>query len=243
MRVLIAFVLGVLVGAGGLFAWLRQVPHDSAAAAANPGQVVQTGSLPAPPGPDIESKLPPAPKVTPDLTELDLPLRPGVGDAAIPAGASADAGAAATTATVPNGKLLMPVEGVNFAQVTDTFNQARGAQRQHEALDIMAPRGAKVFAASDGKLVKLFTSKPGGLTIYQFDPSEKYAYYYAHLDHYADGLQEGAQLHRGDLIGYVGSTGDADAKAPHLHFAVFELTPEKQWWKGTPIDPYPLLGE
>jgi murein DD-endopeptidase MepM/ murein hydrolase activator NlpD len=135
----------------------------------------------------------------------------------------------------------MPVEGVNFDQITDTFDQPRGNERHHEALDIMAPRGTKVLAASDGKVAKLFTSKPGGLTIYEFDPSEKYAYYYAHLDHYADGLQEGAQLHKGDLIGYVGSTGNADANAPHLHFAVFELTPEKQWWKGTPVDPYPML--
>jgi murein DD-endopeptidase MepM/ murein hydrolase activator NlpD len=107
----------------------------------------------------------------------------------------------------------------------------------------MAPKGTKVVAAADGKIVKLFTSKPGGLTVYQFDPTEKYAYYYAHLDRYADGLKEGAEFKRGDLIGYVGTTGNADPNAPHLHFAVFELTPEKQWWKGTPVDPYPLLGE
>jgi murein DD-endopeptidase MepM/ murein hydrolase activator NlpD len=107
----------------------------------------------------------------------------------------------------------------------------------------MAPKGTKVVAAADGKVVKLFTSKPGGLTIYQFDPTEKYAYYYAHLDHYADGLKEGADIKRGDTIGYVGVTGNADPNAPHLHFAVFELTPEKQWWKGTPVDPYPLLAE
>ena len=244
MRVVIAFVLGLLIGAGGLFTWLRQVPHETAPGSASPAQAAHTGALPAPPGPDINGQLPPAPKVTPDLTELDLPLRPAVSDAPDSATGTAGAnGAAPAEPAVPDGKLLLPVEGVNFAQLSDNFDQARGKQRRHEALDIMAARGTKVFAVSDGKLVKLFTSKPGGLTIYQFDPSEKYAYYYAHLDRYADGLQEGAQLHRGDLIGYVGSTGDADAKAPHLHFAVFELTPEKQWWKGTPIDPYPLLGE
>ena len=239
MRVLIGFVIGVLVGAGGLFAWLHQMPHAPAPQGAAQTAAVRTGSLPPPPGPDIESQLPPAPKVTPDLTELDLPLRPGLGD-------PATSGANATPSPdIPSGKLAMPVEGVNFDQITDTFAQPRGnggsSTRPHEALDIMAPRGTKVLAASDGKVVKLFTSKPGGLTAYQFDPSEKYAYYYAHLDKYADGLQEGATLHKGDLIGYVGSTGNADAKAPHLHFAVFELTPEKQWWKGTPVDPYPLL--
>ena len=127
------------------------------------------------------------------------------------------------------------------AKLADTYDQPRGNERHHEALDIMAPKGTKVVAASDGRIVKLFTSKPGGLTIYQFDPTEKYAYYYAHLDRYADGLQEGAQVKRGDVIGYVGTSGNADPNAPHLHFAVFELTPEKQWWKGTPVNPYPLL--
>ena len=230
MRWLLTFLLGALVGAGGLFAWLRQMPHEPPA----PAQAaVNTGSLPAPPGPDIESKLPPAPKVTPDLTELDLPLRPST--AALPAGTSIP--------ELPSGKLMVPVEGMALANIKDNFDQPRGTERHHEALDIMAPKGTKVVATADGKIVKLFTSKPGGLTVYQFDPTEKYAYYYAHLDRYADGLKEGMEIKRGDPIGYVGSTGNADPNAPHLHFAVFELTPEKQWWKGTPVDPYPLLGE
>jgi murein DD-endopeptidase MepM/ murein hydrolase activator NlpD len=230
MRWLLTFLLGVAVGAGGLFAWLRQMPHEPPA----PTQAsVNTGSLPAPPGPDIESKLPPAPKVTPDLTELDLPLRPST--TALPA----ETGVAAP----PSGKLMVPVEGMALASIKDNFDQPRGTERHHEALDIMAPKGTKVLATADGKIVKLFTSKPGGLTVYQFDPTEKYAYYYAHLDRYADGLKEGMEIKRGDPIGYVGSTGNADPNAPHLHFAVFELTPEKQWWKGTPVDPYPMLGE
>ncbi|WP_229412890.1 M23 family metallopeptidase [Massilia sp. Root335] len=225
------FLLGVLVGAGGLFVWLRQMPPEHAA----PAVAVNTGSLPAPPPPagTLDGKLPPAPQVMPDLTELDLPLRP--------AGTDTPAAAPAAPPATPAGKLLVPVDGIPPAKLTDTYDQPRGSERHHEALDIMAPKGAKVVAAADGKIVKLFTSKPGGLTIYQFDPTEKYAYYYAHLDRYADGLQEGAQVKRGDLIGYVGSTGNADPNAPHLHFAVFELTPEKQWWKGTPVDPYPLL--
>ena len=234
MRWLLTFLLGVVVGAGGLFAWLRQVPHEAPATAQAQARV-NTGSLPAPAGPDIESKLPPAPKVTPDLTELDLPLRPSV--TALPA----DAGV--SSAPGPSGKLMVPVEGMSLASIKDNFDQPRGAERHHEALDIMAPKGTKVLATGDGKIVKLFTSKPGGLTVYQFDPTEKYAYYYAHLDRYAEGMKEGAELKRGDLIGYVGSTGNADPNAPHLHFAVFELTPEKQWWKGTPVNPYPLLGE
>jgi murein DD-endopeptidase MepM/ murein hydrolase activator NlpD len=225
------FLLGVLVGAGGLFVWLRQMPPEHAA----PPVAVNTGSLPAPPPPGctLDGKLPPAPQVMPDLTELDLPLRP--------AGTDTPAATPAAAPAAPAGKLLVPVDGIAPAKLTDTYDQPRGNERHHEALDIMAPKGTKVVAVADGKIVKLFTSKPGGLTVYQFDPTEKYAYYYAHLDRYADGLQEGAQVKRGDLIGYVGSTGNADPNAPHLHFAVFELTPEKQWWKGTPVDPYPLL--
>jgi murein DD-endopeptidase MepM/ murein hydrolase activator NlpD len=100
-----------------------------------------------------------------------------------------------------------------------------------------------VLAAADGKVVKLFNSKPGGLTLYEFDPSGTYAYYYAHLDRYADGVKEGNEVKRGDLIGYVGTTGNASPDAPHLHFAVVELTPEKQWWRGRPLNPYPMLGD
>jgi len=84
-------------------------------------------------------------------------------------------------------------------------------------------------------------SKPGGITIYQFDPTEQYCYYYAHLDRYADGIRENMSVMRGDLIGYVGTTGNAPSSSPHLHFAIFKLGPEKRWWEGTPINPYPLL--
>ena len=77
--------------------------------------------------------------------------------------------------------------------------------------------------------------------MYQFDPSERFAYYYAHLDHYAQGLTEGTMLKRGDAIGVVGSTGNARDDSPHLHFAIFKLGPEKKWWQGSPINPFPLL--
>jgi murein DD-endopeptidase MepM/ murein hydrolase activator NlpD len=233
MRSLLAFVLGLIVGAAALFAWLRQLPHEP-----NPPVLVAgSAALPAPPAPPdpLAARLPPAPKVEPDLTQADLPLRPEpAAGAALPAPAELAPGSGP-------GKLLVPVAGVKPADLQDTYGQPRGAERRHEALDIMAPKGTPVLAAGDGKVVKLFNSKPGGLTVYQFDPSEKYAYYYAHLDHYAPGLKEGVELKRGDLIGFVGSTGNANPAAPHLHFAVVELTPEKQWWKGTPINPYPLL--
>ncbi|WP_232061909.1 M23 family metallopeptidase [Variovorax sp. PBS-H4] len=136
--------------------------------------------------------------------------------------------------------LRFPVDGVRPESVRDTFADGRPDHR-HEALDIMAPRGTPVRAVDDGRLVKLFDSRHGGLTVYQFDPSEQLAYYYAHLDGYAAGIREGMQLWRGDLIGYVGSSGNAARDAPHLHFAVFLLGPEKQWWKGTPLNPYSAL--
>jgi murein DD-endopeptidase MepM/ murein hydrolase activator NlpD len=139
------------------------------------------------------------------------------------------------------GSLIIPVDGIRPSQLTDTYNDRRGGARPHEALDIMAPRGTPVLAAADGKIVKLFDSKPGGLTIYEFDPSESVAYYYAHLDRYAPGIAAGLQVKQGEVIGYVGSTGNASPDAPHLHFAIFRLGPEKNWWQGTPINPYPLL--
>jgi murein DD-endopeptidase MepM/ murein hydrolase activator NlpD len=136
--------------------------------------------------------------------------------------------------------LGMPIAGVDPHTLQSSFAQARGGHA-HEALDIMAPRGTEVLAAAAGSVVKLFLSKPGGLTVYQFDDSRSWCYYYAHLDHYAAGLKEGMLLRKGEVLGYVGSTGDASPDAPHLHFAVFELGPEKHWWQGTAIDPLPLL--
>lgn len=137
-------------------------------------------------------------------------------------------------------RLTIPVPGVEAKDLAPQFFDARG-QRGHEALDIMAPRGHPVVAVEDGTIAKLFTSLRGGLTIYQFDPTEKFAYYYAHLDHYQGGLAQGDKVRRGQTIGYVGSTGDAAQANPHLHFAIFLLGPEKQWWKGEPLDPYPAL--
>jgi peptidoglycan LD-endopeptidase LytH len=139
-------------------------------------------------------------------------------------------------------RLLIPVVGVTRAELRDTFDERRGGSR-HEAIDIPAPRGTRVVAVGDGRVVKLFRSKPGGLTVYQFDPDQNFAYYYAHLDRYADGLAEGAILKTGDLVGYVGSTGNAPSSAPHLHFAIFRLGPDRRWWEGTPINPYPFLNE
>jgi murein DD-endopeptidase MepM/ murein hydrolase activator NlpD len=133
--------------------------------------------------------------------------------------------------------LLLPVQGLRREQLRDSFSEGR-AGHLHEAIDIMAARNTPVMAVEDGSLAKLFVSALGGNTIYQFDPSGNYAYYYAHLERYADGIHEGDQLRRGQVIGYVGTSGNAPPQSPHLHFAIFRLTPDKQWWKGTALDPY-----
>jgi murein DD-endopeptidase MepM/ murein hydrolase activator NlpD len=135
--------------------------------------------------------------------------------------------------------LLIPVQAVAASGLADSYLQARaGGQRAHEALDIMAPRGTPVVAVEGGTVAKLFLSKPGGITIYQYDPAREFAYYYAHLDRYAPGLHEGMALRKAQVIGYVGSTGNASPDAPHLHFAIFRLGPVREWWRGTPVNPF-----
>jgi len=147
----------------------------------------------------------------------------------------------ADSAPLASRKLTMPVQGYDAHRLRDNFDEMRGGVRRHEALDIMAPRGTPVLAADDGVIAKLFRSAAGGITIYQFDGAQQYAYYYAHLDHYREGLREGEAVKRGDLIGYVGSTGNAPESAPHLHFTIFELGPDKKWWRGKAVNPYPYL--
>ena len=134
-----------------------------------------------------------------------------------------------------------PIVGLTSKDLRDTFNERRG-NSAHGAIDILAPRGTPVFAVVSGAIRKLFLSKPGGLTMYLFDEQERFCYYYAHLDGYQVKLREGKKVKTGELMAYVGSSGNADPRTPHLHFAIFELGPEKQWWKGTPLNPFlPVL--
>lgn len=138
-------------------------------------------------------------------------------------------------------KLLFPVPGFDARTLRDSFEDPRGASRTHGALDILAPRGTPVLAVDDGAVAKLHDSVGrGGLTLYHFDPSATYCYYYAHLDRYAAGLQDGKPLRKGDVVGYVGTTGNAPTQAPHLHFAIFKLGPEKRWGHGAPINAFAL---
>ncbi len=148
---------------------------------------------------------------------------------------------AAAAVPAPSG-LLIPVAGVEAGQLADTFAQARGAGRPHDAIDIMAPRGTAVLAAAEGTVEKLFLSRGGGgITAYVRSPDRRLIYYYAHLDAYAPGLREGQAVRRGDPLGTVGSTGNASPAGPHLHFAIHEMRPDERWWQGRAVNPYPLL--
>jgi len=149
-----------------------------------------------------------------------------------------------TAPTAQEGRaLIIPVAGVGSAQLVDTFTQARaGGARVHDAIDIMADEGTPIVAAAPGKVEKLFLSKPGGKTIYVRSADGRTIYYYAHLRDYQPGLTEGQNVERGQRLGSVGHTGNANPAGPHLHFAIMSTTPEAKWWEPTTaINPYPLL--
>lgn len=136
--------------------------------------------------------------------------------------------------------LIVPVRGIQPWQIEDNFESRRG-RRMHNALDIMARRGTPVIAADDGRVVRAYRHSLGGLCIYQLDPGGRFAYYYAHMDAFAAGVREGMTVAKGDVLGYVGTTGNATPTAPHLHFAISRLDADGRWWRGEPVNPYPYL--
>ena len=139
----------------------------------------------------------------------------------------------------PSG-LAVPVAGIRPGDLVDTFDDARSEGRVHDAIDIMASRGTPVVAAAAGTVARLFESERGGLTVYV--QNGRTVYYYAHLDAYAAGLAAGQAVGRGDVLGTVGSTGNASPDGPHLHFAVWIAPSEDAFWEGRNLNPYPLLG-
>lgn len=178
-----------------------------------------------------------------EVRPAEAPAEVAAPDAGRPAevGTSGIISDTAAVAALRARDLAFPVGGIGRDGLHDSYFDARDG-RTHEALDIMAPRHTPVVAADEGTIAKLFFSDGGGgITIYQFDRSRTFSYYYAHLDRYAEGLHEGQRVRRGDVLGYVGSTGNASANAPHLHFAIFRLTSERQWWKGEPLNPYDVF--
>jgi len=153
----------------------------------------------------------------------------------------AAAGPMETVALIKPGALIIPVAGVRPDQLRDTYSESRSEGRTHNALDIMANCGAPVVAALAGKIIKLFRSDRGGVTIYQMAADNRTVYYYAHLARYADGLTEGRFAQQGEVIAYVGDTGNVVPGACHLHFAIWIVTDPKRYWNGENINPYPLL--
>jgi peptidoglycan LD-endopeptidase LytH len=137
--------------------------------------------------------------------------------------------------------LLLPVAGVAVSQLRDTFDEGRDQGRVHRALDILAPRGTPVLAADDGRVLRVRANALGGNTIYATDPGGRVVYYYAHLDAYQSGLTEGAAIARGDVLGTVGTTGNAPKDTPHLHFQVMSMPSDGKYWDGDAINPYPLF--
>jgi peptidoglycan LD-endopeptidase LytH len=178
----------------------------------------------------------PAKKVSPPL---DAPSAAKPADAIRPGEITMSAAGVshADLADLRARNLLIPVQGIPAKALVSSFSDARGS-RKHEAIDILAPRGTNVLAVEDGTVAKLFTSEAGGLTIYQFDPDDRFVYYYAHLDRYAPWLKEDTPLKKGDVIGYVGTTGNAPETTPHLHFAISKLDADHRWWGGKALDPY-----
>jgi peptidoglycan LD-endopeptidase LytH len=202
-------------------------------------------SIPAPvnaPPPSAPAETPPPPLPSPlpsrepgESTDdhLSALFKPAGVDLLAPASRLTDLDALAGRS------LEFPVASFDLARLVDNFAEMRGT-RVHEAIDIPAPRGTPVRAVDDGPVQKLFLSRAGGNTVYQFDPTGTYSYYYAHLDAYAPGLAEGQMLRRGQVIGTVGTSGNSPKDAPHLHFTIFKLGPHKRWWEGTPVNPFPL---
>ena len=137
--------------------------------------------------------------------------------------------------------LIVPVAGVAVAQLQDSFDEGRDGSRVHRALDILAPRGTPVLSADDGRILRVRPNALGGNTVYATDPLGRVVYYYAHLDAYQPGLTEGASVARGDVLGTVGTTGNAPKDTPHLHFQVMSMPADGKYWDGEAINPYPLF--
>jgi peptidoglycan LD-endopeptidase LytH len=207
--------------------------------------------LPAPKEPDAPRSATPStttpsttPTPEPSATPAATPSPQTYASPQSPSATQATQGAPTgdAAAALASMHLLIPVQGVRASELRDTFSDARSEGRVHDAIDIMAPRNAPVLAAADGRIVKLFRSEKGGITIYQLaSADEHFVFYYAHLERYAEGLSEGHVARRGETIGYVGDTGNAAPGNTHLHFQIYRVADPKHFWTGENINPFPLL--
>ena len=224
-RIGILVFFAFFVSAIATILWIRRDRNDL-----SPAVVQQT------PGPSTAPSLEVTPSPSPQpAASPEVPQDPGLSSTPVaPAEQPGDS-------FVGQVNLVIPVLGVKPEQLLDTFADARSEGRSHDAIDIAAPVGTPVVAASEGEIVKLFQSDKGGTTIYQLSPDKKLVFYYAHLQRYADGLLEGKYVRQGEVIGYVGDSGNAGVGNYHLHFSIATITDPKRHWDGTNINPYPLL--
>ena len=225
-RIGIVIFFAFFVVAIATILWIRRDRADNSSSAL----VQQT------PGPTTAPSREPTPSQSPlPAASAEVPQDPGLSSTPVaPAGQPGDS-------FVGHVNLVIPVLGVKPEQLLDTFADARSEGRYHDAIDIAAPAGTPVVAASEGEIVKLFQSDKGGTTIYQLSPDKKLVFYYAHLQRYADGVLEGKYVRQGEVIGYVGDTGNAGAGNYHLHFSIATITDPQRHWDGININPYPLL--
>ena len=132
----------------------------------------------------------------------------------------------------PDTKLAMPVQDVTKKQVANTWGAARGTDRTHEGQDIFAPKGTPIYSATTGYVYKVGENNLGGQTVSVIGAGGR-VYYYAHLDQYAPGIEVGDAVTTKTLLGYVGTTGNAQGTPPHLHFGVYTSSGA--------INPLPLI--
>ena len=244
------FCAGIVLGG-----WLRTpraptLPPVTAELSRTPTSSTATSALPA--SPTVAVAPLPEPIATASLTEVlaaaassTVPVIVAAPPPVATPDRAADAPArlaepAAPTATIalpPKQRLRVPIDGVSIESFKGGFAEMRGAL-VHEAVDILVPRGTPIHAVRDGTIAKLFVSRLGGLTIYHFEDGGRLCFYYAHLERYADGLHEGQRVSQGEVIGYVGTSGNAPPDTPHLHFAISRLNEDRKWWQGRALDPY-----
>ncbi len=224
-RVAIVIFFALAVGSVAAILWIRQDRANKASSVVVHETPIST------PSPSLEITPSPVPTASAEIPQVE----PGFSST------PASPGEQPRESFVGQVNLVIPVVGVKPEQLLDTFADARSEGRSHDAIDIAAPAGTPVVAALEGEIVKLFQSDKGGITIYQLSPDKKLVFYYAHLQRYADGILEGKYVRQGEVIGYVGDTGNAGAGNYHLHFSIATITDPKRHWDGTNINPYPLL--
>ena len=130
------------------------------------------------------------------------------------------------------GPLIVPVSGVKYSQLQDTWGAARSNGRQHQGIDIFAAKGTEVLSATDGIVLKVGLNDLGGQVVWILGPQMS-RHYYAHLDNYADHIQQGDWVKTGEVVGYVGNTGNAKNTPPHLHYGIY--------LSDGAVNPYPYL--